>query len=243
VWPDKSISESQPKRAWAWYCGITDYIPFTTPVPAKIDGTFLERIAKNHWSVGIRPLPQDVYDRILALAGTSEESLPLPNLATIAITETDQPLLLPRKRTANGAADLPTGRYSRNALPVGRRAEEIAHRFLLDNAERLGAKNIRWVAQEGSTPGWDLQYENPTGDTIAVEVKGTTGAAFASVDITSGEWKAAIARGNRYWLYLVADCTTTTPRIQRLQNPAQLIDDGGAQLLPVVFRFSALVRS
>jgi hypothetical protein len=60
MWADKSIPESQPKRAWAWYCGITDYIPFATLVPAKIDGTFLERIAKHHWSVGIRLLPQDV---------------------------------------------------------------------------------------------------------------------------------------------------------------------------------------
>src|SRR5205085_5140875 len=136
----------------------------------------------------------------------------------------DQPLLLPRRIITTGEApQLPSGRYSKHALPVGRRAEEIAHQFLRDNAERLGAKNIRWVAQEGSTPGWDLQYENQEGDVVAVEVKGTTGPHFGSIDVTSGEWNAATTLGHRYWLYLVANCCTKRPVIQRLQNPAQLL--------------------
>ena len=31
LWRDDSIPESKPKREWAWYCGITDYIPFSSP--------------------------------------------------------------------------------------------------------------------------------------------------------------------------------------------------------------------
>ena len=56
-------------------------------------------------------------------------------------------------------------------MPIGRRAEEIAHRFLLQRSEELAAKNIRWISQEGLTPGWDLQYENDDGEVIAVELR------------------------------------------------------------------------
>jgi hypothetical protein len=68
VWRDEAISESLPKRNWAWYCGIIEYVSFEKPVPAKIGDEFLERIAPNHWSVGVRPLPQEVFDKILGLA-------------------------------------------------------------------------------------------------------------------------------------------------------------------------------
>ena len=100
--------------------------------------------------------------------------------------------------------------------------------------------NLRWVAHEGLTPGWDIQYDDPTGQVVAVEVKGTMGARFASIDLTAGEWRAAGALSDRYWLYLVADCGGANPRIQRLQNPAKLVADGAAQLVPIAFRLSVL---
>jgi hypothetical protein len=48
VWRDTSVPETEPKRKWNWYCRIVDFVPFPTPVPAKSDGEFLERIARNH---------------------------------------------------------------------------------------------------------------------------------------------------------------------------------------------------
>src|SRR3954447_13152052 len=53
VWRDESIPESTPKKDWAWYCTIEDYVPFTAPVPSKLDGKFIEQIAMNHLSVGV----------------------------------------------------------------------------------------------------------------------------------------------------------------------------------------------
>ena len=247
VWRDETIPESSPKKDWAWYCGITDYVPFQNPVPAKIRGEFLERIARNHWSVGIRPLPQDVFDKIMDLAGVApgvyNESVTLPELRDVTIKEAEGLLLVPRKpTTSGGASNLPSGRYTRNAAPIGRRAEEIAHRFLLEHSEALGAKNIRWISQEGLTPGWDLQYENHHGKVIAVEVKGTTGPVFGSIDITVGEWNAALAMEDHYWLYLVANCCGKEPLVQRMQNPARLLQTGAAELSPVVYRFSVVNR-
>jgi hypothetical protein len=65
-------------------------------------------------------------------------------------------------------------------------------------------------------------------------------ARFANIDLTAGEWRAAVELGDHYWLFLVADCCGSCPQVQRLQNPAKLVADGGAQLVPVVFRFSAI---
>jgi hypothetical protein len=242
VWRDDTISESAPKKDWAWYCSLRDYMPFPHPVSSKMEGEFLEKIAKNHWSVGVRQLPQGTFDRIVGLAGLAERKepvLPLPEIAAIRITEATEPLLKPRKVSVtaiSGENDLPKGRYSRNAAPVGKRAEEIAHRFLQENREALGARNIRWLARDGITPGWDLQFDDAAGDTIAVEVKGTTGPAFGSIDITVNEWSAAEKMGDRFWLYLVANCGGTEPIIQRLQDPFRLLGDNKADLLPVVYR-------
>jgi hypothetical protein len=183
LWRDEAIPDSMPKKDWAWYCTIEDYIPFPATVPAKIDGTFLERIAKNHWSVGVRPLPQDVYEKILDLAGIPHASerdiVSIPDLAYVRITETDSNLLLPRNATlVSSPSDSPTARYSRNAAPIGRRAEELVNQYIMRNADILGARNIRWVADEGSTPGWDLQYENEEGQLVPVVYRFTSVASM-----------------------------------------------------------------
>ena len=46
---------------------------------------------------------------------------------------------------------------------------------------------IRWRAQEGYTPGWDIEYADERGNIVAIEVKGTTGYAFPNVELTGNE--------------------------------------------------------
>jgi hypothetical protein len=245
VWRDTAISETTPKKNWAWYCRIIDYVPFRRHVPAKINGEFIETIPRNHWSEGVRTLPQDTFDRILALAGHAPShaimEVPAPDANRVSIREASEPLLVPRgtEALAVAASDQISTRNSRTAVLVGRRAEEIAWQYLRQRANELGARNIRWIAAEGGTPGWDLQYETEQGEIIAVEVKGTTAERFASIDLTAGEWAAAEALGDRYWLYLVADCSTCTPTIYRLQNPFGNVQSRAAILTPVVYRFTA----
>lgn len=249
VWRDESIPESQPKRHWAWYCRIEDYVKFSAPVPAKIGGQFIEHIARNHWSVGIRPLPADLFEKILGLAGctpsgTAHDHVALPDLSTVIVTEAKSDLLVPRTPAVAGdsSGNPSPARYSKTAARIGRRAEEIAYAYILQNATALGAKAVRWVAKEGLTPGWDIQFEDRAGDVIAVEVKGTAGPRFANIELTAGEWNAAKSLGGRYWLFLVADCCGKQPKIQRLQNPTALVANGDAQLYPVVFRFAAVLQ-
>jgi len=222
-------------------------LPFVTPVPAKFEGKTLETIAKNHWSVGIRDLSQEIFSKILKLAGTAytadDASINFPDLALVRIEETDEPLLVPH-RLAGGEnrPGYPHARYATNATPIGNRAEEIVHKFLIDRADTLGAKNIRWISRDGLKPGWDLQYEDQAGEVVAIEVKGTAAAIFASIDLTAGEWRAASSLGDQFWLYLVACCCGIEPIIQRIRNPAILLESGLAALTPVVYRFSLTVQ-
>lgn len=243
VWRDETISESKPKKDWAWYCRVVDYVPFPNPVPAKIDGNFLEIIPKNHWSVEIRKLPEQTLEAILALAGIDLGSdaplITLPDLKTQSMTEANHPLIVPRDPVAtSGEAILRLGRYTRETAKIGRRAEELVCEYLKANASRLKLKGIRWVAREGLTPGWDIEFVDEHDQLNAIEVKGTTGPLFGSIDITIGEWNAALRMADQYWLYLVANCCGMHPVIQRIQNPAQLQYEGFAYLSPTVYRFS-----
>ena len=59
--------------------------------------------------------------------------------------------------------------------------------------------------------------------------------------MTANEIQAARTHGVNYWLYLVADCLTDTPRIQAIQNPGAKLSAGewsAAQTLFAV-RFGA----
>lgn len=97
----------------------------------------------------------------------------MPDIATLQIIETNHQLMIPRRPEPARIADEPrVNRFSRNALQIGRRAEEIVLRYLHEHSGELQASNIRWIAKEGLTPGWDIQYANAAGETISVEVKG-----------------------------------------------------------------------
>src|SRR5215831_18985233 len=88
------------------------------PLPAKNKGIFLEKIARNHWSVGVRDLPQKTYDRIVRLAGLIPDEgnaiIGIPDLSEITIRESNTPLLVPRSPgAATGMSESSGGRYSR----------------------------------------------------------------------------------------------------------------------------------
>jgi hypothetical protein len=35
VWRDNSVPEAAPRKNWAWFCQITEYLPFLRPVPGQ----------------------------------------------------------------------------------------------------------------------------------------------------------------------------------------------------------------
>lgn len=244
VWRDPEVDAEVPKKDRYWYCSICDYTPFPHPLAAKgLTGQF-ENIQQNLWSVGIRSIDEDTYERIIAAAGLAnlsepplEQQFQLPGMSMVIPIEDNQ-LIATVKKSGGPVNDtsriLSITRYSRHSKLIGDRAEEVAFKWLEQNLKEV--KELRWVAREGLTPGWDIQYKDLSGTLHAVEVKGSTGAAFTTFELTANELSAANAMGNTYWLMLVADCFSSNPRVQRIQGLSHLIELGELSTEPIRWR-------
>jgi Domain of unknown function (DUF3883) len=224
VWRDDSVAESAPKNQWAWYCAIEGYVPFRTPVPAKLDGTFFETIPRNMWRTGVRRLTETVFAAIIAAAGIepdathggSAQAIDLPPLDAVTIPEASEDALVAHSRGEGLIRAGNVGHYSRQALLIGRRAEEIALHWA--KREFHDARQVRWVSDEGETPGWDIEVLHPDGQLTALEVKGASGRV--------------LRLGPRYLLVLVSNCLSISPRLQVLANPS-LLFGSRLQLQPI----------
>ena len=66
-------------------------------------------------------------------------------------------------------------------------------------------------------PGFDLHSKRAEGDERAIEVKGRAGVE--AVELTENEWAKACNLRDRYWLYVVFDCGSPSPRLARVRDP------------------------
>ncbi len=230
VWVDPDRPDGARK---AWYCAIDNYQRFAEPVPAKPDGVTLEDIPRNMWRDGVRPLDAGVYQQIVKQAATGRRlALPSPAATNVTITASDS-LIVPPAPVASGNGKS-SYRKSKQAKLVGDWAESIALRFIKEQV--VGCSNCVHRAAVGETPGWDIDYLDPTGRLQRVEVKGTIAGAFTSLELTSGEMRAAKAHGDGYWLYLVAGCLTDRPKVQAVSNPGAVLAAGIWTAVPAVYR-------
>jgi hypothetical protein len=134
-------------------------------------------------------------------------------------------------------------RRSRTSKVVGDRAEEIVLRHLESRREEDGLTDLVWEANEGRKPGWDIQFYDRDGRLVGVEVKGTSGSAFTSVDLTAREWTEAQNLGAQFHLYLVADCLSTTPKIVAIVDPWRQADERRIAATPATWRLRFITQS
>ena len=66
-------------------------------------------------------------------------------------------------------------------------------------------------------PGFDLLSLHAGEQARNIEVKGRTGQS--AIQMEANEWKQACHLGERYWLYVVFDCATPSPRLLRVRDP------------------------
>jgi hypothetical protein len=87
-------------------------------------------------------------------------------------------------------------------------------------------------------PGFDLLSKR-RGEERGIEVKGRVGTS--EIELTENEWAKACNLRERYWLYVVFDCGTASPRLFRVQDPfANLIAKakGG-----IIIRFTEIAQA
>lgn len=255
VWRDSDVPEAAKKRNWKWFCNIEEYEPFSVVVSAKLDGQYLEQIPSNFWGVGVRELPFEIFERIVeiglsrpigALRPADTSAVPLEVQRRLIVT--DESLLRLRSppvvHEQDPSAALTSPRFSprrsRFANEIGRAAEEIVFRYFRSLPDSESISQLAWVSLEGKQPGWDIEFRR-RGEFVAIEVKGTTGSQFVSVDLSANEWTAAERLGPAYWLCLVVDCLDNCPRMHMIRDPVALVRSGVAAVSPALWRFE-LVR-
>jgi hypothetical protein len=247
IWRDPDVPDDAPKQQWKWFCDIENYEPFVTPVPARVDGVAFEEIADNEWGVGIRPVEGRTVLRVVEYGGLRispiAEGKPPPTVPSLDDVKPrgGDSLLIPRRAKSRSSEVSGGGsRRSPYALVVGRRGEEIAMKYLRETLSVGEAASLRWIADEGDKPGWDIGYVDGSGRSICVEVKATVGGAFTAIEITAGEWNAARHHRERYRLLLVASALSDTPTVSEIVDPASLADRGVLSVTPMVLRIEAL---
>lgn len=234
ITPDPAtMGQSRP----SWFCTIEDYVPFTPPVPAKPEGVFYEIIPQNMWRNGVRSIDQATFDRILEAAGAiMTPPSPTPIAAVGQPLEADD-LIIPKGKVAGGGgkAGGVSYRRSKRAKEVGDWAEHLVVEFLKTQG---GCVDIVHRAAVLETPGWDIDYRDEHGVLHRVEVKGTVGGAFSAIDLTANELRAAQQHGSEYWIFLVANCLTDHPRIQRICAPSDKLAAGAWVATPALYSVS-----
>lgn len=111
-----------------------------------------------------------------------------------------------------------------DAMQQDKEVEEIAMQVVsaYERAEGATVRDVHTpaLAREAGLsdyPGFDLLSMRPDGEKRPIEVKGR--ASGGEVEVSANEWARAANLRDRYWLYVVYDCGTSSPRLFRVQDP------------------------
>ncbi len=245
VWLDPD-TEDLPKGKRNWYCSIENFIPFPSPVLAKSGEETIETVdhPQNHWRRAVRSVTTSQQQEILRRAGllAAIESQKEAKTNIIQNIERDAVPIIgsvikprPTRSENSDGENFSTG-YSKQSKITGEAGERAVLKYLRENFASIS--KLRWVAGEGETPGWDIEYIDTHDELIRIEVKSTQSKTISAVELTANEWQAAEAHGDNYQLALVASCLTPEPKIQFVRNPFAVSQKGHIKLKPVRFQLS-----
>ena len=133
-------------------------------------------------------------------------------------------------------------RYSAESRKVGDAGERAVMLHEQQKLLKLGlgalVPKIVHHAAKGEFPGWDITSHGADGKPIFIEVKASIGKVISTIDITANEWAAAQHKlyRNRYYLYLVTEALSKTPRIEILQEPYAYVSRGELTLDTSVYQ-------
>ena len=120
-------------------------------------------------------------------------------------------------------------------VPAGEFGTDHVEPYDAPVEERAVATAVAWERQHGGEvrdvskpqfargagftdwPGFDLVSDRPAGERRHIEVKGR--ASHGDIQMEENEWKQACHWSDQYWLYVVLDCATPSPRLLRIRDP------------------------
>lgn len=233
-----------------YFAKIVDYVEFDVAVDFKdSQGHYLEQkhiMKSNYWRDAVRLIDEETYNSIIAKVGykviepieTNEISLlndvlPIPLDDIHYIVNTVNPLKIQSKKEAKNSQG--SKRYTKNSKKTGDRGEEIVYKYLKDKAPEENYKDIRWLAKENITPGYDIEYIDHNDQRHCVEVKATATGSFVDFILTVNEWRAAMEQ-EYYEICLVSKCLSANPEIYHLGNPYQLVNEMILEMEPLSFK-------
>ena len=96
------------------------------------------------------------------------------------------------------------------------------------------SKLVKHVSRESDSYGYDILSVNPNNSPRYIEVKATQGkVGDMTFYYTANELATAKKYGKAYYLYIVYEITTKSPKIWMLQNPFL---KNKLELLPIKYR-------
>ncbi|MDP2322437.1 MAG: DUF3883 domain-containing protein [Gammaproteobacteria bacterium] len=157
-------------------------------------------------------------------------------LLEVQAAERHQECPLASKGKRDGAPRIGGRRLSRRAKELGDRAEECVFKQLAAEQATGRIAGLRWLAREGQTPGWDIEYQElPSRAIKRIEVKGALAKSIGAFDLTANELKAALEFGPDFGLALVTESGSARPKVFYLWNVARSFAENRLVREPLVW--------
>ena len=163
------------------------------------------------------------------------EAAPVP-LPEVKAAQPQPTCPLAQPASVGGPARIGGRRLSHRAKELGDRAEECVFKQLTVEQAAGRITGLRWLAREGQTPGWDIEYEElPARAKRRVEVKGALAKSIGAFDLTENELQAALKFGPEFGLALVTESGSEQPKVFYLWDVARWFAENRLAREPLVW--------
>ena len=131
-------------------------------------------------------------------------------------------------------------RRTQQSKKIGIAGEEHVYEYEYNKLKNLNktdlADSIKKHFEVYEYPGWDITSFDKNGNEIYIEVKSTKGTTINQLEITSNEWSAAKAQGQKFFIYLVNNALNEKVKIfETIQDPYKLVEEEKIEISTSVF--------
>lgn len=204
-------------------------------VPADFAGGLGSICFRTFEALGYTIVPKMEVDDLPDETEPDEQELPAP---IAAAPSSQNPLIVAHR--GSKAPHIGRRRIPKRAKALGDWAESSVYQLL--EAQQTAGKiaGLRWLAREGVTPGWDIEYrKSPGGEICRVEVKGGMASQMGAFELTANELRAALEFGDGYMIALVTGSASKEPKVFFIENVAKWLEESRLVREPLTWAIRA----